>query len=66
MLAPRAWTVAGNTAYASNTGFYLGRLAQGNHTFEVKVRKGSADDVLEEPTSDWMTRALNVAVVHCD
>ena len=32
----------------------------------VRDAKDRADDVLEEPTSDWMTRALNVAVVHCD
>ena len=56
--------IAGNTAYGSNAGFYIGTLKAGSHAFDVKYRTPSSGNTMTG--GDWQTRALNVAVVNCE
>lgn len=58
---PQTVSIAGNTAYGTTAGTYMGMLGAGDHTFTVESRALKAINV-ETSASDWQVTALNVLV----
>jgi hypothetical protein len=52
-------SIAGNTAYGTNAGMWVGSLNAGSHTFLVKYRTPGSNS-FANGGSDWQTRALTV------
>jgi len=60
-IQPQTVSIAGQTAYGTTAGTYMGMLDAGDHTFTVESRALNAINV-QTSTSDWQVTALNVLV----
>lgn len=53
--------VAGDTTFAQNTGFFAGILAPGKHSWTVKYRTKSRNNLFKD--NEWMARSLNIVTL---
>eukprot|EP00929_Paragymnodinium_shiwhaense_P114474 TRINITY_DN82882_c0_g1_i1.p1 TRINITY_DN82882_c0_g1~~TRINITY_DN82882_c0_g1_i1.p1 ORF type:complete len:629 (-),score=159.01 TRINITY_DN82882_c0_g1_i1:9-1895(-) len=55
-------SVAGNEAYAQNTGIFVATVPPGMHLWDVKYKSKAIDNYFD-PGSDWMMRSLTVLMI---
>eukprot|EP00927_Polykrikos_kofoidii_P033482 TRINITY_DN28309_c0_g2_i1.p1 TRINITY_DN28309_c0_g2~~TRINITY_DN28309_c0_g2_i1.p1 ORF type:complete len:791 (-),score=159.03 TRINITY_DN28309_c0_g2_i1:16-2388(-) len=57
---PASRSIAGETAYAQNTGFFANAVPAGRHVWTVKYRTKARNNFFNDEPNDWMARSLNI------